>query len=209
MFWKWAWGFEQGGSGKVPRAILGIAAGCVMGVVWVMGLVWIKGRDGGRDPTSWAWIDVVCTSTPPNLIDARGNLDNPTTTTNTPSNPQVYATSYVKLIITLIKFIPQIWTNHRRQSTVGWSIQQVLLDLVGGVLSIAQLLIDSSLQNDWSGLTGNPVKFALGNISFVVDAIFMTQHYVLYRERNGEEEGAEGERRGLLAGEARDGVVRL
>jgi hypothetical protein len=122
----------------------------------------------------------------------------------TPPNPQVYATGYVKLIITLIKFLPQIYTNHLRQSTAGWSIEQVLLDLVGGILSIAQLLIDSSLQNDWSGLTGNPVKFALGNISFVVDAVFMLQHYVLYRGKDGkgeeEEAEAEAERRGLLAG---------
>lgn len=72
MFWKWAWGFEQGGSGRVPRAILGIGAGCMIGVLWVMGLVWTKGRDGGRDPTSWAWIDVVRTSI----------LGSPATTTN-------------------------------------------------------------------------------------------------------------------------------
>ncbi len=201
MFWKWAWGFEQGGSGRVPRVILGIAAGCMIGVLWVMGLVWTKGRDAGRDPTSWAWIDVVCTSI----------LDNPSNKLTTPPNPQVYATGYVKLIITLIKFLPQIYTNHLRQSTAGWSIEQVLLDLVGGILSIAQLLIDSSLQNDWSGLTGNPVKFALGNISFVVDAVFMLQHYVLYRGKDGkgEEEEAEAERRWLLAGGGGEVGVRV
>ena len=31
-------------------------------------------------------------------------------------------------------------------------------------MSIVQLIIDSSLQNDWSGLTGNPIKLGLGNI---------------------------------------------
>lgn len=118
-----------------------------------------------------------------------------------PSTQQVYATGYIKLLITLIKFIPQIYTNYLRQSTFGWSIAQVLLDLLGGVCSIAQLLIDSSLQNDWSGLTGNPVKFGLGNISFVVDAVFMVQHYVLYRGRDDGGEVEEGERRGLLGGE--------
>lgn len=44
----------------MPRVILGIAAGCTIGVLWVVGLVWAKGRDGGIDPASWAWIDVVC-----------------------------------------------------------------------------------------------------------------------------------------------------
>ena len=45
---------------------------------------------------------------------------------------------------------------------------------------MVQLLIDSSLQADWSGLTGNPVKFGLANISLLFDIIFITQHYVLY-----------------------------
>lgn len=71
---------------------------------------------------------------------------------------------YCKLVITVVKYIPQAWANYRSQSTEGWSIEQVLLDLAGGVLSITQLVIDSSLQSDWSGLTGNPVKLILGNI---------------------------------------------
>lgn len=43
-----------------------------------------------------------------------------------------------------------------------------------------QLLLDASLQGDWSGVTGNPVKFGLGYISIFFDIIFITQHYVLY-----------------------------
>jgi len=70
-------------------------------------------------------------------------------------------------VITVVKYIPQVWANYQSQSTEGWSIQQVLLDLTGGVLSILQLMIDSSLQSDWSGLSGNPVKLVLGNIVFI------------------------------------------
>ena len=33
---------------------------------------------------------------------------------------------------------------------------------------------------DWSGITGDPVKFGLGLVSMVYDAIFMLQHYVWY-----------------------------
>ena len=58
---------------------------------------------------------------------------------------------------------------------------QILLDFGGGVMSILQLVIDSSLQADWSGLTANPVKFGLGNVSIFFDLIFMLQHYILYR----------------------------
>lgn len=92
----------------------------------------------------------------------------------------MYAISYVKLVVTVVKYIPQVWVNLRRRSTVGWSINQILLDFGGGVLSIAQLLLDCSVQADWSGLTGNAVKFGLGNVSIVFDVIFMTQHYYLY-----------------------------
>lgn len=89
-----------------------------------------------------------------------------------------------------------MWANYRRKSTVGWSIGQVLCDLIGGVLSVAQLLLDSSLQSDWSGVTGNPVKFFLGNISIAFDVVFMLQHYVLYGSK--EVAVADVERRGLL-----------
>lgn len=109
-------------------------------------------------------------------------------------NPQIYAVSYVKLFITLVKYMPQVLTNYRNHSTQGWSIYQILFDFVGGVLSIAQLGIDSYLQHDWSGVTGNPVKFALGNVSIFFDVIFMVQHYCVYRGHrvkayvNGEED---------------------
>ena len=77
--------------------------------------------------------------------------------------------------------MPQVWMNYQRQSTFGWSIGQILLDFSGGVLSILQLLIDASLQSDWSGVTGNPVKLGLGNLSIFFDLIFITQHFYLYR----------------------------
>lgn len=77
--------------------------------------------------------------------------------------------------------MPQAWLNYKRKSTVGWSIGQILLDLAGGVLSLVQLVIDSSFQNDWSGITGNPVKLLLGNITIISDLIFIVQHYILYR----------------------------
>ncbi|KAF7564653.1 cystinosin [Pyrenophora tritici-repentis] len=72
----------------------------------------------------------------------------------------------------------------------------MLLDFAGGWLSLAQLCIDSALENDWGGVTGNPVKFGLGNITIVFDIIFMIQHYVLYRhvEKNKEEDEEERQR---------------
>lgn len=114
----------------------------------------------------------------------------------------VYAVGYVKLIVTLIKYTPQIVANYRNQSTEGWSIFQILLDLTGGVLSVSQQAIDSYQQRDWSGITGNPVKFSLGNISMIYDSVFIVQHYVLYRDAESTQSG-ERENESLLQDEER------
>lgn len=111
---------------------------------------------------------------------------------------QVYAVGYVKLVVTVSKYVPQAWANYQRKSTAGWSIDQILLDFIGGVLSVAQLVIDSSMQSDWSGITGNPVKLGLGNVSIVFDIVFMVQHYLLYKGIKIEEDGMDWERRGLI-----------
>ena len=107
---------------------------------------------------------------------------------------KVYIISYVKLVVTFVKYIPQAWLNYKRKSTRGWSITQILLDVTGGFLSVVQLIMDSSFQNDWSGITGNPLKFGLGNITVVFDVIFMAQHYVLYREAQSSPDKIDEER---------------
>lgn len=86
------------------------------------------------------------------------------------------------MLITVFKYVPQAWLNYKRQSTVGWNILTILLDLAGGILSLLQLVLDSSLQNDWSGITGNPVKLLLGNVTIIFDLVFVVQHYILYRD---------------------------
>ena len=92
----------------------------------------------------------------------------------------LYILSYLKISVTLIKYIPQVVLNFRRKSTAGWSIWQILLDFSGGVLSDAQLILDCWNIGDFSGITGNMAKFFLGSVSIVFDIIFMIQHYVLY-----------------------------
>eukprot|EP00160_Parvularia_atlantis_P016763 Unigene5478_Nuclearia_a/m.16766 Unigene5478_Nuclearia_a/g.16766 ORF Unigene5478_Nuclearia_a/g.16766 Unigene5478_Nuclearia_a/m.16766 type:complete len:247 (-) Unigene5478_Nuclearia_a:55-795(-) len=96
----------------------------------------------------------------------------------------LYYLSYVKLFLTFIKYCPQVYMNWYRKSTVGWNVYNVLLDFTGGWLSLGQLLIDCWQDNDWSGITGNPVKFFLGLFSIFFDIVFMIQHYVLYTNRS-------------------------
>ena len=74
--------------------------------------------------------------------------------------------------------------NFKRKSTVGWSIQNVLLDFTGGSLSVAQLCLQCAVRSDWTQISGNPVKFGLGFVSMLFDIGFMVQHYGLYPSNN-------------------------
>ncbi|KAM4548178.1 cystinosin isoform 4-T5 [Odontesthes bonariensis] len=94
----------------------------------------------------------------------------------------LYYFSYIKLAVTIVKYVPQAYMNYRRQSTEGWSIGNVLLDFTGGTLSILQMIIQSYNNDEWMLIFGDPTKFGLGLFSVVFDILFMTQHYCLYRD---------------------------
>lgn len=93
----------------------------------------------------------------------------------------MYFLSGIKLMVTLIKYMPQAYLNYKRKSTVGWTIYNVLLDFTGGLLSLAQLVIDGWSTHDFKGVVGDPVKAGLGFTSIVFDVLFMLQHYVWYK----------------------------
>lgn len=54
----------------------------------------------------------------------------------------LYLLSYIKLFISLCKYLPQLWLNYKRQSTEGWSILNILLDFTGGSLSLLRKLFE-------------------------------------------------------------------
>ncbi len=93
----------------------------------------------------------------------------------------LYFYSYVKLVITMIKYVPQAWMNYKRKSTEGWSIGNILLDFTGGVLSVLQMFLLAINYDDWSSIFGSPTKFGLGFFSILFDILFIVQHYILYR----------------------------
>ena len=70
-------------------------------------------------------------------------------------------------------------------------------------------MIDSSLQNDWSGLRGNPVKLGLGNVSMFFDAIFFIQHYWLYKHKAGFKDvpASDAERQSLILSEGEEDIT--
>ncbi|KAI5814058.1 PQ loop repeat-domain-containing protein [Pyronema omphalodes] len=94
----------------------------------------------------------------------------------------VYTLTTIKLLLSLLKYLPQAYLNYQRKSTIGWSIENILLDLSGGYY------------RDWSGILGNPVKFFLGQISLGFDVVFLVQHWGLYKEREEGEGGRDAER---------------
>ncbi|XP_077574125.1 cystinosin isoform X3 [Stigmatopora nigra] len=93
----------------------------------------------------------------------------------------LYYFSYIKLAVTLVKYVPQAFMNYQRKSTEGWSIGTVLLDFIGGLLSIAQMILDSYNNDEWQLIFGDPTKFGLGLFSVCFDVLFVVQHYCLYR----------------------------
>ncbi|XP_044017724.1 cystinosin homolog isoform X1 [Aphidius gifuensis] len=96
----------------------------------------------------------------------------------------LYYCSYVKLAITLIKYVPQAYYNYQRKSTVGWSIGNIFLDFTGGMLSMLQMILNAYNYDDWWSIIGDPTKFGLGFFSVSFDIFFLIQHYALYRDRN-------------------------
>lgn len=98
----------------------------------------------------------------------------------------LYYFSYIKIGVTLIKYIPQAYMNYRRKSTVGWSIGNILLDFTGGSLSILQMFLLAYNNDDWSSIFGDFTKFGLGAISILFDFLFMVQHYCLYPSKGND-----------------------
>uniref|UniRef100_A0A8C1X9A2 Cystinosin, lysosomal cystine transporter n=1 Tax=Cyprinus carpio TaxID=7962 RepID=A0A8C1X9A2_CYPCA len=95
----------------------------------------------------------------------------------------LYYFSYIKLGVTLVKYIPQAYMNYRRQSTEGWSIGNVLLDFTGGSFSLLQMFLEANNNDKWKFIFGDPTKFGLGVLSIFFDVVFIIQHYCLYRNR--------------------------
>lgn len=121
---------------------------------------------------------------------------------------QITILSLLKVLLTIVKYVPQALSHIRERSTFGFSITQVLLDTAGGIFSLTQLLLDSiDSGNTWNvaarAITENPGKLGLACVSLAFDGLFVIQHYVLYGPvdllRNKSENHAnDEERRPLL-----------
>jgi cystinosin len=77
-------------------------------------------------------------------------------------------------VVSLTKYSPAVYWNYKRKSTKGWSIFNIILDLIGGAFSLMSGSISVS-----NGL--NLTKLMLAFLTIFYDLIFVFQHYVLYR----------------------------
>ena len=97
---------------------------------------------------------------------------------------------YVKVIVCFIKYIPQIRLIQKRKTTFGWSLTNVFLDLLGGVLSLIQNFVDTVYACQLIVVSHkrtaylNLVKYFLSIITIFYDVIFLMQHFIFYHENN-------------------------
>ena len=102
-------------------------------------------------------------------------------------NP-VSVLGYSKLIIGFLKYTPPVYWNYKRKSTKGWSIFNILLDMVGGLFSLASGSIEIN-----NGL--NVTKLVLAVTTVFFDSIFIIQHYCLYPQAKGFYNEVEGDQK--------------
>lgn len=99
----------------------------------------------------------------------------------------------MKVLISFVKYLPQVYLNWYRKTTVGWSLENVLLDFVGGTFSLVQIFvdwIDSGATSQFSGGL-NVAKFLLSLVCIVFDLVFMFQHYIMYPPKKNVRESQE------------------
>lgn len=121
------------------------------------------------------WGFIVCI-----LIERIFNLFDPTEVKGFRFNSVIYL-GFSKVFYSLIGYIPQVIYNFKRESTFGWSVNAIILDLIGGFFSLAQNIVDvvrGYKDNENSSL--NIAKFSLSFVTIFFDFIFMFQFYWLY-----------------------------
>ncbi len=116
------------------------------------------------------------------LFERIFSLYDPQRITKVRFNSIIYL-GFSKVFISFIKYFPQAIYNFQRKSTVGWSIFAVVTDLIGGLFSLSQNIIDyeRGVLHHWDqNHSLNMAKFALSIVCILFDILFTVQHFCLY-----------------------------
>jgi len=88
---------------------------------------------------------------------------------------------YMKIGVSLIKYVPVAYWNFVRKSTQGFSVATFLFDFAGGGFSLMEAFLDYYI-GETTQL--NPVKVTLGVVCMSYDLLLIFQHFVLYGNKN-------------------------
>ncbi|KAI3713259.1 hypothetical protein L1987_71833 [Smallanthus sonchifolius] len=86
----------------------------------------------------------------------------------------------LQVSMTVIKYIPQAIMNSKWKSTIGFRMDNILLDLLGGLTNYGQMAVQSIDQHSWVNFYGNIGKTLLSLVSIFFDFLFIVQHFLLY-----------------------------
>ncbi|KAK4875901.1 hypothetical protein RN001_012323 [Aquatica leii] len=89
--------------------------------------------------------------------------------------------SFLVIIVSAFKFFPQIFLNYKRKSTKGLSMVFVNFKLLGGILILLQLMLDSFNFGDWSLIFKIPIMIAVAIINITLSVFILIQRYYLYK----------------------------
>lgn len=93
----------------------------------------------------------------------------------------------IKVAISFIKYMPQVYENWRRKSTGGFHPLNFLLDIGGVIGSFFQYFFLFWNEADPTYITGSIFStVGLALVSLFFDAIFVYQHFILYRHKSEE-----------------------
>ncbi|CCF59027.1 hypothetical protein KAFR_0F04320 [Kazachstania africana CBS 2517] len=81
----------------------------------------------------------------------------------------------LKMSMSLIKYLPQVKYNFERKSLKGFAVQGVILDVVGGMASLAQLIIQL---NKSHGLNMHTVATNFGKIGVALVTLFFNAIFI-------------------------------
>jgi cystinosin len=96
----------------------------------------------------------------------------------------------IKVVSSLIKYIPQAYLNYAQKSTHGISITSLILDFSGGVLSFGQVILLCINAGEWTEFVGQIAspKLGLSLVTLLFNSIQLYQHFILYSSDPYQEE---------------------
>lgn len=91
--------------------------------------------------------------------------------------------AYFKIIISLIKYIPQVLHNYRRKSMYGISRLQIIFDLTGSFFSFAEFYLKKN-RPILEAVDANRGKVGITIVTFLFGTIFLFQMYLYGTSRS-------------------------